>query len=89
MQVNKEIRGLARQGVWAQGSQGGALGLPAFSAYPQASVTSVGEYLMLLPQHLEPLGAAGEAEHLDAAWLDRVRGGSAGAIAACFRLSHQ
>ena len=77
-QVRSEVRGLARQGVWAQGSQGGALGLPAFSAYPQASVTSVGEYLMLLPQHLEPLGAPGQAEPLDAAWLDRVRGPSCG-----------
>ena len=74
--MNKEIRGFARQGVWAQGGQGGSLGLPAFSAYPQAAVTSVGEYLMLLPQHLEPLAApAGDSDegHLDAAWLDRVR----------------
>ena len=78
LQVHSEVRGLARQGVWAQGSQGGALGLPVFSAYPQASVTSVGEYLMLLPHHLEPLGAPGQAQHLDAAWLDRVRGPSLG-----------
>ena len=62
---------MARQPVWAAAPKGAAQGLPAFSAYPQASVTSVGEYLMLLPQLLDTLGAQPGSE-LDAVWLDRV-----------------
>ena len=29
--------------------------LPIFSAYPQLHVTNIGEYLLTLPQQLEPL----------------------------------
>ena len=58
--------------VWGSAAKGAGQGLPSFSAYPQANVTSVGEYLMLLPQLLESLAGPAGSE-LDAQWLDRVR----------------
>lgn len=40
----------------------------------QAPVTAAGEYLMMLPQHLEALLAGGEdSSAIDAEWLDKVR----------------
>jgi hypothetical protein len=62
--------------------------VPSFNAYPLAAVTTVGEYLMALPQQLEVLmggtGGAGEGgkqqqqveeeegDELAAEWLDKV-----------------
>lgn len=37
----------------------------------QAQVTAAGEYLMMLPQHLEAL-LADENNPIDAEWLDKV-----------------
>jgi bacillopeptidase F (M6 metalloprotease family) len=58
----------------------GGLPLPSFSAYPQAYVTSVGEYLLTLPQQLEPLaeGITGneagndEAQFFATEWIFKV-----------------
>ncbi|KAL4457254.1 hypothetical protein ABPG75_012119 [Micractinium tetrahymenae] len=55
---------------------GGALPLPTFSAYPLQYITSVGEYLMMLPQQLESAllsdENAAEAGQLVADWIDKV-----------------
>ncbi|XP_056005871.1 conserved oligomeric Golgi complex subunit 7-like isoform X3 [Ostrea edulis] len=42
--------------IWTSKSAGGALtsDLPTFSLSPQEYITKVGQYLMTLPQHLEP-----------------------------------
>ncbi|KAK9845796.1 hypothetical protein WJX81_002638 [Elliptochloris bilobata] len=82
------LAGLAQLPCWTAPETTAATGgaLPAFSAYPQARVTAVGEYLMTLPQTLEALLTAGEAAGVDAAggvdaeWLDRVAGGAAEAL---------
>jgi hypothetical protein len=58
----------------------GGLPLPSFSAYPQSYVTSVGEYLLTLPQQLEPLaeGISGgetgndEAQFFATEWIFKV-----------------
>jgi hypothetical protein len=58
----------------------GGLPLPNFSTYPQAYVTSVGEYLLTLPQQLEPLaeGISGneagneEAQFFATEWIFKV-----------------
>jgi hypothetical protein len=58
----------------------GGLPLPSFSTYPQAYVTSVGEYLLTLPQQLEPLaeGISGneagneEAQFFATEWIFKV-----------------
>uniref|UniRef100_F6H3M2 Conserved oligomeric Golgi complex subunit 7 n=1 Tax=Vitis vinifera TaxID=29760 RepID=F6H3M2_VITVI len=54
--------------------------LPSFNAYPQAYVTSVGEYLLTLPQQLEPLAEgicssdpnADEAQFFATEWMFKV-----------------
>ena len=77
-QVHGSLEGLGSQPVWQQedasASAGGGV-LPSFSAYPQQSVTSAGEYLMMMPQTLEGLlGSGDDAEdQMDSEWLDKVR----------------
>ena len=76
VQVHGSLECLGSQAIWQQedtsASAGGAL--PSFSAYPQQSVTSAGEYLMMMPQTLEGLlGSADEPEdQMDSEWLDKV-----------------
>ncbi|EFN55444.1 hypothetical protein CHLNCDRAFT_133750 [Chlorella variabilis] len=69
-----QLAGLPRLGEWQQ--RAGALLLPTFSAYPLQYVTSVGEYLMMLPQQLESalLGEDNgeEAGQLVGDWIDKV-----------------
>ena len=76
-QVHGSLEGLGAQPVWQHedttaSASGGAL--PSFSAYPQQSVTSAGEYLMMMPQTLEGLlGSGDESEdQMDSEWLDKV-----------------
>ena len=57
--------------IWGEQEQQGSLNLPSFNAYPQLSVTTAGEYLMMLPQLLESLLTEAE-EGLDTEWLDKV-----------------
>ena len=79
------LEGLPGLAEWPAAGLGGGPGavagahVPSFSAYPLASVTAVGEYLMALPQQLEALmdeeGSAGDGEgELATEWLDKVRG---------------
>jgi hypothetical protein len=71
---------VARLPIWSSVEEQGGLPLPSFSAYPQAYVTSVGEYLLTLPQQLEPLaeGISGnesgndEAQFFATEWIFKV-----------------
>ena len=47
---------LATMEVWTSKSAGGAMtsDLPTFSLSPQEYITKIGQYMMTLPQHLEP-----------------------------------
>ncbi|CAL5221832.1 g4090 [Coccomyxa viridis] len=82
LKVHGSLEGLGSQPVWQQedasASAGGGV-LPSFSAYPQQSVTSAGEYLMMMPQTLEGLlGSGDDAEdQMDSEWLDKVAAGAA------------
>jgi conserved oligomeric Golgi complex subunit 7 len=53
--VRQRLADVARMPIWSSVEEPCTLPLPSFSAYPQAYVTSVGEYLLTLPQQLEPL----------------------------------
>ncbi|KAL6007844.1 Golgi transport complex subunit 7 [Asimina triloba] len=53
--VRQRLSDVSRLPVWSSVEEPTAFPLPSFSAYPQAYVTSVGEYLLTLPQQLEPL----------------------------------
>lgn len=79
--VRQRLSDLSRLPIWSSvEEQSGAFPLPTFSTYPQAYVTSVGEYLLTLPQQLEPLaeGIAGndasndEAQFFATEWMFKV-----------------
>ncbi|XP_014785708.1 conserved oligomeric Golgi complex subunit 7 isoform X1 [Octopus bimaculoides] len=55
-QLKKHLVGMANMEVWTSLSAGTAItsDLPAFSLSPQEYITKVGQYLMTLPQLLEP-----------------------------------
>lgn len=53
--VRQRLSDVSRLPIWASIEEQSAFPLPTFSAYPQSYVTSVGEYLLTLPQQLEPL----------------------------------
>ncbi|KAG0491920.1 hypothetical protein HPP92_005318 [Vanilla planifolia] len=53
--VRQRLNDVSRLPVWSSVEEASGLPLPSFSSYPQAYVTSVGEYLLTLPQQLEPL----------------------------------
>lgn len=82
--VRQRLADVARMPVWSSVEEHSTLPLPSFSAYPQAYVTSVGEYLLTLPQQLEPLaenvsGGNGsetgneEAQLFATEWVFKVR----------------
>lgn len=84
--VRQRLADVARMPVWSSVEEQSNLPLPSFSAYPQAYVTSVGEYLLTLPQQLEPLaenvsGGNGsetgneEAQLFATEWVFKVRKG--------------
>uniref|UniRef100_A0A0E0HVM5 AAA+ ATPase domain-containing protein n=1 Tax=Oryza nivara TaxID=4536 RepID=A0A0E0HVM5_ORYNI len=82
--VRQRLNEVARLPIWSSVEEPGGLPLPSFSAYPQAYVTSVGEYLLTLPQQLEPLaegisgGEAGneEAQFFATEWIFKVAEGA-------------
>ncbi|KAF8658686.1 hypothetical protein HU200_059161 [Digitaria exilis] len=82
--VRQRLSEVARLPIWSSVEEQGGLPLPSFSAYPQAYVTSVGEYLLTLPQQLEPLaeGASGneagndEAQFFATEWIFKVAEGA-------------
>lgn len=53
--VRQRFSDVSRLPIWSSVEEQSAFHLPTFSAYPQSYVTSVGEYLLTLPQQLEPL----------------------------------
>ncbi|KAL6873771.1 hypothetical protein ACP4OV_013853 [Aristida adscensionis] len=82
--VRQRLNEVARLPIWSSVEEQGGLPLPSFSAYPQAYVTSVGEYLLTLPQQLEPLaeGISGndavndEAQFFATEWIFKVAEGA-------------
>ncbi|KAL8588662.1 hypothetical protein ACOMHN_001979 [Nucella lapillus] len=55
-QLKNYLTNVATMEMWTSQSAGGALtsDLPTFSLAPQEYITKIGQYLMTLPQHLDP-----------------------------------
>ncbi|KAI3425696.1 hypothetical protein D9Q98_007673 [Chlorella vulgaris] len=72
--LQAQLAGVPRLAEWQQ--RAGSLPLPTFSAYPLQYITSVGEYLMMLPQQLESAllseDDGEEAGQLVGDWIDKV-----------------
>ncbi|GAB4858802.1 Golgi transport complex subunit 7 [Ancistrocladus abbreviatus] len=82
--VRQRLSNLSHLPIWSSVEEPSAFHLPSFSAYPQSYVTSVGEYLLTLPQQLEPLaeGISGddangdEAQYFATEWMFKVAEGA-------------
>lgn len=80
--VRQRLSDVSRLPVWSSVEEQTAFHLPTFSAYPQSYVTNVGEYLLTLPQQLEPLAEGisnndannDEAQFFATEWMFKVRG---------------
>lgn len=77
--VRQCLSDVSRLPIWSSVEEQGAFPLPTFSAYPQSYVTSVGEYLLTLPQQLEPLAEGisnnevnDEAQFFATEWMFKV-----------------
>ncbi|GJT15619.1 conserved oligomeric Golgi complex subunit 7 [Tanacetum coccineum] len=83
--VRKQLNGVSSLPIWSAVEEQTAFHLPSFSAYPQSYVTTVGEYLLTLPQQLEPLAEsisnndanAEEAQFFATEWMFKVAEGAA------------
>ena len=53
--VRQSLAGVSTKSVWTAEEEDNAFDLPSFSAYPETYITVIGEYLLQLPQQLEPL----------------------------------
>ncbi|XP_045828853.1 conserved oligomeric Golgi complex subunit 7 [Trifolium pratense] len=81
--VRQRLSDVSRLPIWSAVEEQSAFHLPTFSAYPQSYVTSVGEYLLTLPQQLEPLAegissseANDEAQFFATEWMFKVAEGA-------------
>ncbi|KAJ8541644.1 hypothetical protein K7X08_002460 [Anisodus acutangulus] len=82
--VRQHFNDLSRLPVWSSVEEHSARPLPTFSSYPQSYVTGVGEYLLTLPQQLEPLVEnisnsdpnADEAQYFATEWMFKVAEGA-------------
>ncbi|KAF4385395.1 hypothetical protein G4B88_005727 [Cannabis sativa] len=82
--VRQRLSDVSRLPIWSSVEEQSAFPLPSFSAYPQAYVTSVGEYLLTLPQQLEPLAEGissndannEEAQFFATEWMFKVAEGA-------------
>lgn len=82
--VRQRLSDVSRLPIWSAVEEPSAFPLPSFNAYPQAYVTSVGEYLLTLPQQLEPLAEgisssdpnADEAQFFATEWMFKVAEGA-------------
>ncbi|XP_057952618.1 conserved oligomeric Golgi complex subunit 7 [Malania oleifera] len=86
--VRQRLSDVARLPIWSSVEEPSAFPLPSFSAYPQPYVTSVGEYLLTLPQQLEPLAegisnsdantdaSTDEAQFFATEWMFKVAEGA-------------
>ena len=78
--VRQRLSDVSRLPIWSSVEEQTAYHLPTFSAYPQSYVTSVGEYLLTLPQQLEPLAEGisnndannDEAQFFATEWMFKV-----------------
>ncbi|KAH9309805.1 hypothetical protein KI387_037716 [Taxus chinensis] len=70
LKIRYRLKDVSRMAIWTLVEEDNAFSLPSFSAYPQPYITSIGEYLLTLPQQLEPLalggGTTGLNTHADA-----------------------
>ncbi|XVF11196.1 hypothetical protein REPUB_Repub08aG0005100 [Reevesia pubescens] len=82
--VRQRLSDVSRLPIWSAIEEQSAFHLPTFSAYPQSYVTSVGEYLLTLPQQLEPLAEGisnsdtnnDEAQFFATEWMFKVAEGA-------------
>ncbi|KAL9249752.1 Conserved oligomeric Golgi complex subunit 7-like protein [Drosera capensis] len=82
--VRQRLSDVSSMPIWSSVEEPSAHPLPSFSAYPQPYVTGVGEYLLTLPQQLEPLaeGISGddtnaeEAQYFATEWMFKVAEGA-------------
>ncbi|KAG4966783.1 hypothetical protein JHK87_032434 [Glycine soja] len=81
--VRQRLSDVSRLPIWSSVEEQGSFPLPTFSAYPQSYVTSVGEYLLTLPQQLEPLAEGisnnevnDEAQFFATEWMFKVAEGA-------------
>ncbi|KAL9226723.1 hypothetical protein vseg_002501 [Gypsophila vaccaria] len=82
--VRQRLSDVSRMPIWSSVEEASAFPLPSFSTYPQSYVTSVGEYLLTLPQQLEPLaeGVTGDEANADESqffateWMFKVAEGA-------------
>lgn len=82
--VRQRLSEVSRLPIWSSVEEHSAFHLPSFSAYPQQYVTGVGEYLLTLPQQLEPLAEgistddanAEEAQFFATEWMFKVAEGA-------------
>ncbi|XP_060189876.1 conserved oligomeric Golgi complex subunit 7 [Lycium barbarum] len=82
--VRQHFNDLSRLPIWSSVEEHSARPLPTFSSYPESYVTGVGEYLLTLPQQLEPLVEnisnsdpnADEAQYFATEWMFKVAEGA-------------
>lgn len=78
--IRQQFNDLSRLPIWSSVEEHSLRPLPTFSSYPQSYVTGVGEYLLTLPQQLEPLVEnisnsdpnADEAQYFATEWMFKV-----------------
>ncbi|KAJ4953366.1 hypothetical protein NE237_030198 [Protea cynaroides] len=82
--VRQRLSEVSRLPIWSSVEETSAFPLPSFSVYPQSYVTSVGEYLLTLPQQLDPLAEGissseantEEAQFFATEWMFKVAEGA-------------
>ncbi|RAL51362.1 unnamed protein product [Cuscuta campestris] len=83
--VRLHLNNVSRLPIWSSMEEHSSRPLPTFSAYPQSYVTNVGEYLLTLPQQLEPLvdgisnsdaTNADDAQYFATEWMFKVAEGA-------------
>ncbi|KAK0598637.1 hypothetical protein LWI29_036535 [Acer saccharum] len=82
--VRQRLSDLSRLPIWSSVEEQSAYHLPTFSAYPQSYMNSIGEYLLTLPQQLEPLAEGisnsdannDEAQFFATEWMFKVAEGA-------------
>ncbi|XP_047954991.1 conserved oligomeric Golgi complex subunit 7 [Salvia hispanica] len=85
LKVRQHFNDLSNLPIWSSVEEASAHRVPSFSAYPQSYVNNVGEYLLTLPQQLEPLAEgisnsdtnAEDAQFFATEWMFKVGEGAA------------
>lgn len=78
--VRQRLSDVSRLPIWSSIEEQSAFPLPSFSAFPQSYISSVGEYLLTLPQQLDPLAESissndannDEAQFFATEWMFKV-----------------